>query len=177
MRRAERRIVMWLLLLTSFASLWLVHPAQAATTTGTLTVQMTITASCTVTAATVDFGTSTGTALLSAAVNATGTVSVTCTNGSAYSIGMDNGAHASSSQRRMANGSNFINYNLYTDSGRLNAWTTASSSTTCTTASSCVTGTGTGSAQSTTIYGTVPAVAVAPAAGSYSDSVTMTVTY
>lgn len=155
----------------------LMSDALGATTTGTLTVQMTITASCTVGSATLDFGSNSGTALLSAAVNATTTVSVTCTNGSPYSIGMDNGAHASGAQRRLNTGANFINYNLYTDAARLNAWTTASSSTTCTTSNSCVTGTGNGSAQSTTIYGTVPIPGSAPAAGSYSDSVTMTVTY
>lgn len=154
-----------------------VSPGYAATTTASLTVQITITASCTVSAATLNFGSNAGTALLSGAITASTTVSVTCTNGSPYSVGMSNGANASGSQRRMASGGNFINYDLYTDSARLNAWTTASSSTTCTTANSCALGTGNGSAQSVSIYGTVPTVAVAPAPGSYSDTVTMTVTY
>jgi spore coat protein U-like protein len=152
--------------------------AQAGTSTANLTVQITITASCTINAATLDFGSNPGTALLAANVDASTTVSVTCTNGSPYSIGMDNGANVSGSQRRMKNGvANFLNYNLYTDAARLNAWTTAASSTTCTTANSCALGTGSGAAQSVNIYGRVPTVATAPATGVYTDTVVMTITY
>lgn len=77
----------------------------------------------------------------------------------------------------MISGGNYIDYNLYTDAVRLNSWTTATDATTCATANSCVLGTGTGSAQSIDIYGTVPIAAVAPPPGSYSDTVTMTITY
>ena len=153
-------------------------PATAGSTSANLTVQITITASCTINVATLNFGGGVaGTALVAGVTNGSTTVSTTCTNGSPYSIGMDNGANASSGQRRMKNGANFINYNLYTDSGYADPWTTASSSTTCTSALSCALGTGTGSAQSTTIYGQIPTVAVAPAAGAYSDTVSMTITY
>jgi len=162
----------WLLI-----GLTLAPVANAATSTATLTVQITITAACNINASTLDFGSNAGTALLAGNLNSSTTVSVTCTNGSPYSIGMDNGANALGGQRRMINGANFISYNLYTDAGHANPWTTASSSTTCTTTNSCALGTGNGAAQSTTIYGVVPSVAVAPAAGSYTDSVTMTVTY
>lgn len=155
----------------------LAGPAGAATSTAALTVQITITAACSVNAATLDFGTNAGTALLAAAVNASTTVSVTCTSGSPYSVGMGNGQNATGSQRRMINGGNYISYDLYTDAGLLNAWTTASNSTTCTSTNSCILGTGNGSAQSIDVYGVVPSVAVAPPAGSYADSVTMTVTY
>jgi spore coat protein U-like protein len=152
--------------------------AQAGTANANLTVQITITASCTINAATLDFGSNPGTNLISANVDTSTTVSVTCTNAAPYSIGMDNGAHVTGSQRRMLNGaSNFLNYNLYTDAARLNAWTTASSSTTCTTANSCALGTGNGSAQSVNIYGRVPIVATAPTAGAYTDTVVMTITY
>lgn len=152
--------------------------AQAGTATANLTVQITITAACTINAATLDFGSNPGTNLLSANVDTSTTVSVTCTNGSPYSIGMDNGANVSGAQRRMKNGvSNFLNYNLYTDAGRTNAWTTAASSTTCTTANSCALGTGNGAAQSVSIFGRVPTVATAPSAGAYTDTVVMTITY
>ena len=56
-----------------------------------------------------------GTTLVATNVDAGTTVSVTCTSGSPYSIGMDNGANVSGSQRRMKNGANFLNYDLYTD--------------------------------------------------------------
>jgi spore coat protein U-like protein len=155
----------------------LAGPAGAATTTAALTVQITITAACSVNPATLDFGSNAGTALLAADVDASTTVLVTCTSGIPYSIGMGNGQNATGSQRRMINGGNYISYDLYTDAGLLNAWTTASNSATCTSANSCVLGTGNGSAQSIDVYGVVPSVAVVPAAGSYADSVTMTVTY
>jgi len=169
-----------ILLTAAMAILACSYPAaaQAGTATANLTVQITITASCTINAATLDFGSNPGTSLLSANVDASTTVSVTCTNGAPYSIGMDNGANVSGSQRRMKNGTtNFLNYNLYTDSGRTSAWTTAASNSTCTTANSCALGTGTGSAQTVNIYGRVPTVATAPAAGVYTDTVVMTITY
>jgi spore coat protein U-like protein len=40
-----------------------------------------------------------------------------------------------------------------------------------------VDGTGTGSPVNHTVYGRVPAQAIAPEAGSYSDTVTVTITY
>jgi spore coat protein U-like protein len=151
--------------------------AQAATATGSLTVQMTITASCTISAATLNFGTLSGTSVIAVATNASVNVSVTCTNGSPYSIAMNNGANASGSQRRMTNGTGFINYNLFTDAGRTSPWTTATSSTTCTSTNSCYLGTGNGAAQSVPVFGQVPAVGSAPTAGTYTDTVTMTITY
>jgi spore coat protein U-like protein len=151
--------------------------AQATTATSNLTVQITITASCTINAATLDFGSNPGTTLVAANIDASSTVSVTCTSGSPYSIGMDNGANASGTQRRMKTGANFLNYNLYVDAGRTNAWTTAASNSTCTTANSCALGTGNGSAQSVNIYGRVPSIGTAPPTGAYSDTVLMTITY
>ena len=151
--------------------------AQAATATSNLTVQITITASCTINAATLDFGPNPGTTLVAANIDAQSTVSVTCTSGSPYSIGMDNGANASGTQRRMKTGANFLNYNLYVDAGRSNAWTTASTNIACTTANSCALGTGSGSAQSVSIYGRVPSIGTAPPPGTYTDTVLMTITY
>ena len=149
--------------------------AQAATTTANMTVQLTVTASCTVNAATLDFG---STGLLATLINQTTTLSVTCANTTPYSVGLDNGANFSTT-RRMRQGAtaNYIGYALYTDSARTNAWTSASSSTTCTAANSCSLGTGNGSAQSITVYGQVPALGTGPVPGAYTDTVTITVTY
>ncbi len=160
------------------AQLYQVNLAQAGTATANLTVQITIAASCTINAATLNFGSSvSGTTLIASAVTGNTTVSVTCTNGSPYSIGMDNGANASGSQRRMKSGTNFLNYGLYTDAAFTNAWTTSATNSTCTTTNSCALGTGSGAAQSVTIYGQVPSVGSAPPTGTYSDTVTMTITY
>ncbi|MGY3489797.1 spore coat protein U-like protein [Bradyrhizobium sp. USDA 4011] len=151
--------------------------AQAGTSTANLTVQITITAACTINAATLNFGSVSGTTLATTLQSGSTTVSVTCTNGSPYSIAMDNGANVSGSQRRMANAGNFINYDLYTDAAHTNPWTTATSSTTCTTTNGCFLGTGDGSAQTINIFGTVPATGIAPNTGTYTDTVVMTITY
>ena len=149
--------------------------ARASTANSNLTVQLLVTDTCTGNIATLDFG---STGLLATLIDASTTLSVTCTNTTPYSVGLDNGASFSTT-RRMKQGAtaNYIGYGLYTDSGRTNAWTTASSSTTCTTTNSCSLGTGNGAAQSITVYGRVPALATAPTPGAYTDTVTITVTY
>jgi spore coat protein U-like protein len=153
--------------------------AQAGTATANLTVQITIIDACTINAATLNFGAAVpGTTLVASPVTGSTTVSVTCTNGSLYSIGMDSGANFNAGQRRMKNGvANYLSYGLYVDAGFVNPWTTGASNSTCTTAGGCVLGTGNGSAQLITIYGRVPAIGTAPPAGTYTDTVTMTITY
>ena len=149
--------------------------ARASTTSSNLTVQLLVTATCTVNAATLDFG---STGLLATAIDATASLSVACTNTTPYSVGLDNGANFSAT-RRMRQGAtaNYIGYAIYTNAARTNAWTTASSSTTCTTTNSCFLGTGDGSVQSITAYGQAPALGTAPTPGAYNDTVTITVTY
>lgn len=150
---------------------------QAGTSTATLSVSIVITASCTINPATLVFASTAGTSLIATAVNGSSTVSVTCTSGSPYSIAMDNGANASGGQRRMASGANFLNYNLYVDAAHTLSWSTAINPTSCTTSGDCYLGTGNGSAQSINIYGVVPTTATAPPPGTYTDTVTMTITF
>jgi len=157
---------------------WLLAPtvAQAATATSNLTVQITVTDSCTISAggSVVNFGLR---SIISANLDATTVIAVQCTSSSPWSVGLDNGQNVSGSQRRMTNGSSFVNYNLYTDSGRTNPWLTTSSAGSCTGgAGTCVLGTGNGGFQFITIYGRVPGPQT-PVAGFYSDTVIATVTY
>jgi spore coat protein U-like protein len=151
--------------------------APAATATGTFTLSVTLTASCTISAggSVVNFGTR---GVISTNVDAVTVIAVQCTNTTPWSVGMDNGLNASGSQRRMTDGSsNFINYNLYTNSGRTNLWTTTTSASSCTGgANTCVLGTGTGNLQFITVYGRIPAPQ-GPTPGAYIDTVTTTVTY
>jgi spore coat protein U-like protein len=144
--------------------------AHAATATGSFAVTMTITSQCAIsTPTTLAFGSS---GLLSAVVNQTSTFNVTCTNTTGYTVGLDNGANASASQRRMKGGAGteYINYNLYSDSGRATPWGNASGS--------WVSGTGNGQAQTLTVYGQVPVQTVTPSpAANYTDTVNITVTY
>lgn len=151
--------------------------AQAGTSTAVLSVSIVITASCTISPATLIFATTSGTSLVTTAVNGSSSVSVTCTSGSPYSIAMDNGSNASGSQRRMISGSNFLSYNLYVDAAHTLPWSTATGPGTCTTTNECFLGTGNGSSQSVNIYGVVPTTATAPPSGTYTDTVTMTITF
>jgi len=136
----------------------------------------TVSSNCNVSTTTLNFGSS-GTSITSP-VDSTATITVQCTNTTPYSIGLGSGANASGSQNRMAAGSSqYLNYNLYTDSGYSHPWTTTTSTTSCTGgANTCVLGTGTGANQNVTVYGQVP-VQTAPASGTYTDSVVVTVTF
>jgi spore coat protein U-like protein len=151
--------------------------AQAGTATGNLSVTMTITAGCTITAATLAFPSTPGTTLIATAQTANTTFTVTCSNTAPFTVGMSQGGNYLGGSNRMVSSGNFINYSLYQNAGLSTPWTTGATNSTCTTSGQCYVGTGTGSAQTLTVYGQVPTVAVAPAAGSYTDTVTMTVTY
>jgi len=143
--------------------------ASAATTTSTFAVQMTVTATCTVnSAATLNFGTQ---GVLSANVDQTSTIQVTCTNTTPYNIGLNagTGTGATVATRKMTSGANTVNYTLYSNSGRTTVWGN-------TVGTDTQAATGNGSAQSYTVYGRVPAQ-TAPAPGSYADTITVTVTY
>ena len=153
-------------------------PAQAASSTANLTVSITVTASCSINAATLTFPSTASDVLAAGAVDGATTVSVTCTNQSPYAIGMGLGANANGTQRRVNNGSGvYLDYNLYTNAGRTNLWSTEvpASPTSCPTANTCFLGTGTGAAQSVDIYGRVPAAS--SIAGTFTDTVLMTIVY
>lgn len=142
-------------------------PAKAATLTTSFGVSVTVQASCLVTASSMTFGTYSG-----AAVNATSTVSVTCTNSTPYNVGLSAGMATGSivDTRKMTGpGSATLGYALASNSqGTVNWGQTVGTDT--------VAGTGNGSTQALTVRGQIPAGQyVAP--GSYSDSVTVTVTY
>jgi spore coat protein U-like protein len=177
LRRRALLVLRCLLVVLSCLATWGWAKAQAGTATASLSVSIIITAACTINAATLAFPATSGTSLITTAVSGSSTVSVTCTNGSPYAIGMDNGANASGSQRRMISGSNYLNYDLYVDSAHSFPWSTATSNSSCTTSGDCYLGTGSGLAQSVNIYGVVPITAVAPPSGTYTDTVTMTITF
>jgi spore coat protein U-like protein len=104
-----------------------------------------------------------------AQIDATTTVSVTCTSGGSYTVGLNDGANFSTPNRRMLHGTvDYLNYELYKETGRTNRWGNAGGE--------LVSGTGSGSAQSLTVYGRLPA-AQTLIAGAYTDLITVTVTY
>jgi spore coat protein U domain-containing protein, fimbrial subunit CupE1/2/3/6 len=145
------------------------NPSNASTVTSTFTVKVTVTSSCVINStSTMDFGTQ---GVLTANVDSTSTLAVQCTNTTPYDIGLNIGlgSGATVAVRKMTNGSNTINYSLYTDSARSTVWGN-------TVGTDTVAATGNGASQSYTVYGRVPAQTT-PAAAAYTDTITVTVTY
>jgi spore coat protein U-like protein len=143
--------------------------AQAATATTSFQVQLTIEAQCLInSASTLSFGTQ---GVLSANVDQTSTIQIQCTDTTPYTIGLDagTGAGATVATRKLTGGGSTINYSLYTNAGRTSVWGTTIGSNT-------VASTGTGAAQSFTVYGRIPAQTT-PAPATYTDTITVTVTY
>lgn len=158
---------------TAMAALMTLPMAQAQTDTSSFNVLLQINETCDVssTAPTdLDFGTAT---LLTGNLDQTSTITVLCTTGTDFDIGLDAGSHESTpddiTTRRMTDGSAHVGYQLYQDAGRTTVWGNTVSTNT-------VSSSGTGNTQGFTVYGRVPAQTTPPA-GSYSDSVTVTVTY
>ncbi len=156
----------------SALALGVVLSANAATETTTFQVKIKITESCTikgVTATDVDFGAHARSADVP---DAQGKLVVNCSNGTPFTVGLNNGANASGSdQRNMKLGStnNVIAYNLYQDASRNVAWGN--------TGAGLLSGNGTGSDLDVPVYGRVPANSTNVPAGDYVDTVTATLTY
>jgi spore coat protein U-like protein len=143
--------------------------AHAGTSTANMDVKITIQNACDVTTVaptTLDFGTQ---GPLTAAVDNTSTITVTCTSGADYNVGLDGGSAADVTARVMKNGTDSVAYQLYSDSGHSTVWGNTIGTDT-------VTSTGTGTQQTFTVYGEVPAQTTPPA-GTYTDTVAVTVTY
>lgn len=141
------------------ATLLALQPASAATATSNLSVTATVTKNCGITTTPIAFGNVDVTSGL--AVDATGTLSVTCTSGTPWTLS----GPGSVATRSMVNGARTLNYNLYSDSSRQTAWADG------------VGGTGNGLAQTSTLYARIPANQTSVTAGSYSETVVVTVTY
>jgi spore coat protein U-like protein len=153
-------------------------PVLAATKTANLSVAATLQLGCSTVATPndIDFG---------SIHNGTGTTaqdylgqtdfSITCAQGSAYTINLGPGTHGLTSPafvRQMSNGTSLVAYQLYQDLGYTQIWGDASQG-----ASFASSQTGTGSAQTFTIYARIANGTAVPGVGVYSDTVQITVTY
>lgn len=145
-------------------------PAFAQTATANLGVSAEVTENCTVSTTAVAFGNVDVTS--GSSDDATGAISVLCSNGTDWSASADagEGVGASLLVRKMSNGGNVLNYALYTEATRTTIWGDGTDGST-------IDGTGTGAAQSRTIYARVPAGQGAVPPGSYADTVIVTVAY
>jgi len=146
-------------------------PAFAATTSSTLNVDATVTANCTVSTSPIAFGNVNP--LSGSNVDASGGITVTCTNGTGWTAAADvgSGSGATYASRRMTDSGNLLSYNIYTNAGRTTVWGDGTGST------ATIGNTGTGAAQSVTVYGRVGSGQVTVPPGSYDDTVSVTVTY
>jgi spore coat protein U-like protein len=155
--------------LTSFV-LWPGTAAVAQTATTQFDVRITITAQCLLSSlGEMNFGTN---GIISAAINATTAITVLCTNGTNYNIGLNAGLGigATLPERRMTGPAGaIVSYFLYKNTQRTAVWGAIGGSDT-------QAGTGTGVLQTYTVYGQVPAQTT-PAPGAYTDTITATLTY
>ena len=145
--------------------------ANAAQVSDNMTVTADITGTCTLSsAATLAFGTNTSTG---SNIDAQQDISVNCTNGVDYTIGMNNGANALGLVRRMASGANFMTYDVYTAATRAGAESVAAVGTA---APANFIGTGTGAGQTITVFGRIPSQSTPPV-GTYTDTLVVTLQY
>jgi spore coat protein U-like protein len=122
---------------------------------------------CTVNATSFQFGTINP--LIATSHDSTSIVTVTCPSLTSYTVALGPGS-GTFSQRQMSDGTNTLDYNLYTDSAHTEIWGDGSGSTATVSGQADDTGT------DHTVYGRLPHQPTA-VVGSYSDSITVTVTY
>jgi len=152
--------------------------AVAATATNTFNVTATVNKNCLVSGANLDFGAYTPGG---GARTANSAITVRCTKTTPYTVSLNAGTSVGGTlaQRLLANGANTLQYNLYTTAGLATIWGDGTGGT------GTIGGTGNGvsvvSAQTLTVYGQLPDNTtnqdVVPAAGSFADQITVTVTY
>ena len=145
--------------------------ADAATATANMSISFTISAQCTVVSASTMAFPNTG--LLNANVDQTSTITVLCTNGTTYDVGLDKGVNGASVTTRQMIGTggtpDLVDYTLYRDASRTqNFGQTVGTDT--------APGTGDGTNKITTVYGRVP-IQSSKKPDSYTDTVAITVTY
>jgi spore coat protein U-like protein len=141
-------------------------PAVAVVATNTFGVSANVPASCLITATALAFGTYTG-----AQTDSASALSVTCTNTTTYSVGLNAGTSGGTATARQMAGtpSGTLFYTLFSDAARTINWGDIGGT-------GIVIGTGSGLAQTIPVYGRIVAgQLVAP--GAYADTITATVTY
>lgn len=153
------------------ALLLLAVPLLGVTSTGTVSVSGTVAQNCTISGSTLAFGPYNVLATSPLQANASA-ISVACTRGStSVTIGLNagsNAAHASGTTRAMSNGAGgYLSYDLYTSGTYGTVWSTSN------TVSYSPTSLAT---TSFTVYGQIPALQNV-VVGSYTDSITATVTF
>jgi spore coat protein U-like protein len=138
------------------------------TTTGSMVVSTSVSASCTIAADTMTFA-----AYAQSEITATSVITANCTNGTAYTISFNNSPNSGSAYYLLRSGQDGSNA-----ADRIEVIFTKSAGQTMTNAAATITGTGTGSsAAAGTITGTIAASQTGKTAGSYSKTMTLNIVY
>ena len=154
-------------------------PALAGSANNNLTVQSTVIANCTVTAATLSFGNYDPLVANAAAdLDASQALSIRCNKGTAAtSIDMDSGLNFSGTRRmRIGATANFLGYEIYKDAGRTSLWGTGAVNGVVPDASTSKNSDLTVGGGALTAYGRVPQNQDANV-GAYSDTVKVTINF
>ncbi|HEV7616756.1 MAG TPA: spore coat U domain-containing protein [Burkholderiaceae bacterium] len=161
--------VLGLAVASVFAALG-VNSHAAVTATGTFAVNATVATSCTISGTALAFGAAVD-ATSGVNTDSTSTLTATCTPGTTYTIGLSAGSAsgATVTTRKMVNGTDTLNYGLYTTALRDVNWDN--------TGAGLPGGTGTGAGQTYTVYGRIPSGQGAAKALAYSDIITATINF
>lgn len=168
------------------SALALLFAGGASAGTSTLTAQASVNTNCSVVATAVAFGTydpitaNAPPASGGVDLNSTGSITITCTKGTAPTIGLDLGAHASGSTRRMLSGStDFLSYELYQPPNNTPGMACSFPATVWGTAGANLFSPTAAPSKIARIYNVCGTVAAGqdPAIGTYADAVVATVTF
>jgi len=157
-------------LAATFGLVALIAQPATAQTLGTMAATADVTANCQVNSSGIVFG---GTNVIDGAAHTmTGAVNVMCTTDTAWTATANAGlgTDATITNRKMQSGGNSLNYSLFTDTAGTTLWGDG-------TTGSTIGGTGTGQFVATDITGVIPANQTTVPAGTYTDTVTVTVNY
>ena len=147
-------------------------PAFAASQNANLIVTASVAANCTITTSPVAFGAYDPVSANAAAnLTGSGSVNVACTKGTPATIDLGNGGSFSGGSRRMASGSDFMNYSLFKDAALTQAWGTGVAGGTTSAYNAA-----TKNVTAVTVFGMVPA-AQDITVGAYADVVVATINY
>ncbi len=140
--------------------------------TATLTVNMTVSNDCTVTAPNISFG---GAPVVSAFGTVNQTINISCTKGSVYTVGLGPGQNASGGRRRMVSGGNYLAYDIFQSAGTT-VWGSVGAARRSSTTAETNPGSGLGVGSQTFNYNAkVYTDQTTPPAGTYTDNVILDV--
>lgn len=145
--------------------------AWAATATANMNVSATVSTVCGMVATPLTFGEVALSGATTGATPGTATITVTCTGGGAYTVGLDTGQHNVAAQRNMLSGAALLPYSLFQDLAHGTVWTNSGAG--------LVSGVGDAAAQVLTVYGNI-AAGLPVVSGSnvpYADTVLVTIIY